>query len=391
MSTKKQDIVDSWEEIDDERLASTITILKNTTAAAAEVGKSDAKPIVTGIAARQNSLPQMLEEELRPKMVPQRMQILKRPQSSSGADGKNATDSKPKAQIKSLDQRKQEYAQARLRILGSAHDDEEAETKKTTPAANGYRINNVNNVNNNNTSGNSSSNSSTASGSGGTGIAGNVGNGEAMPGNGANNNANNMYRFHPPYRQQAPIGTFPPTLQNGPPRGQGAGMFYPTTPVHQQHHHHHPLPMHSALQMQHHTFPHMAHHHHPQQQQQQQQQQQHNSIPYQHQQHFAGQHLNHQTGGHMFMGGRNGSSIPTGSTTGYYATKGYGDGNGPMPPLLGHAPPGALVTHQIPYNGIATGGGGAFGQANSHSTPANQHVLRLPAGPDGSQGFNMRR
>uniref|UniRef100_A0A182TI98 SUZ RNA-binding domain-containing n=1 Tax=Anopheles melas TaxID=34690 RepID=A0A182TI98_9DIPT len=289
MSSKKEEIADSWEEIDEERLANAITILKNSTSPGTEQTDS-AKPssASSGNAARQNSLPQMLEEELRPKMVVRPMQILKRPQSSGASEGKSPADSKPKTQIKSLDQRRQEYAEARLRILGSAHDDEEAETKKNTPATNGYRVNNVNN--NNSSSGNGSSNTS---GSVGPGAGG--GGGEVMAGNGANNNASNVYRYHSPYRQQAPIGTFPPAMQNGPP-GRAAQA---------------------------------------------------------------------------------------------------GPGGGPMSsPLLGHAPPGVIPNHTMPYSG---GAGGVFTQANSHGSAggsnvvSNQHVLRLPAGPDGSQGFNMRR
>lgn len=73
----------------------------------------------------------MLEEELRPRMILQRpqMQILRRPQSKAQEE-KAAADQKPKTQIKSLDQRKQEYAEARLRILGSAHDEEEQQQKQ---------------------------------------------------------------------------------------------------------------------------------------------------------------------------------------------------------------------------------------------------------------------
>ena len=110
------------------QLANAITILKNSTSPGTEQTDSAKPPSApSGNAARQNSLPQMLEEELRPKMVVRPMQILKRPQSSGGSEGKSPADSKPKTQIKSLDQRRQEYAEARLRILGSAHDDEEAE------------------------------------------------------------------------------------------------------------------------------------------------------------------------------------------------------------------------------------------------------------------------
>uniref|UniRef100_A0A4Y0BLJ6 SUZ RNA-binding domain-containing n=1 Tax=Anopheles funestus TaxID=62324 RepID=A0A4Y0BLJ6_ANOFN len=386
MSTKKQEIADSWEDIDEEQLANTITILKNCTSIDGDKADSTKATATSGNTARQNSLPQMLEEELRPKMVARPMQILKRPQTSGGSEGKSgAADSKPKTQIKSLDQRRQEYAEARLRILGSAHDDEEAETKKTTPTTNGYRVNNVNN--NVGNSANVSSNASSASGSVGSGVGGG-GVVDGMAGNSANNNSNHVYRFHPPYRQQAPIGTFPPGMQNGPPgRAQGAPVvYYPTTPNH--HHPHHPMHSTHPLHHSHHTFspkPHHQQHIHPQQPHQHQQQPP-SSHPYQQQ--FA-QHLNHQQppvgrDGMWYVGIRNGF--------------GYGEGIGP---LLAHAPPGAIPNHTIPYNGGGGGGGGGggttFGKANGQGSSGgsnivtNQHVLRLPAGPDGSQGFNMRR
>uniref|UniRef100_A0A182P4C3 SUZ RNA-binding domain-containing n=1 Tax=Anopheles epiroticus TaxID=199890 RepID=A0A182P4C3_9DIPT len=396
MSTKKEEIADSWEEIDEERLANAITILKNSTSPGAEQTADGAKPSSAraGNTARQNTLPQMLEEELRPKMVARPMQILKRPQTSGSSEGKGAADNKPKTQIKSLDQRRQEYAEARLRILGSAHDDEEAETKKTAPTTNGYRANNVNN--NNGSSGNGSSNATASGNAGGSG-----GGVDGMAGNSANNNA---YRYHPPYRQQAPIGTFPPTMQSGPtgqrgPGGQGAAGLYYSTPNHHHHPHHPHHPMHGAHPMHHSAFPPMAHHHQHHHQQQQQQQQQLSSHPYQHQQHFA-PHLNHpaaggRDGGWYVGGGRNGGNpVVPGAAPGYFAgSKGYGEGGGPMSsPLLGHAPPGAVPNHAMPY-----GGGGAFAQTNTHGNAggsnivSNQHVLRLPAGPDGSHGFNMRR
>lgn len=55
--------------------------------------------------------------------------ILRRPQASStngtSSDGNGQTGQKPKTQIKSLMQRQQEYAEARMRILGSMPDEEE--------------------------------------------------------------------------------------------------------------------------------------------------------------------------------------------------------------------------------------------------------------------------
>lgn len=54
--------------------------------------------------------------------------ILRRPQaSSSNGTGENGNGNKPKTQIKSLHQRQQEYAEARMRILGSMPDDDSEE------------------------------------------------------------------------------------------------------------------------------------------------------------------------------------------------------------------------------------------------------------------------
>ncbi|XP_053695719.1 ell-associated factor Eaf [Sabethes cyaneus] len=150
MSIKGQDTVDSWEEIDEDRLASRLNKLSSEDSV--QAGATSRNVGAGGCAkpgSSTNSLSGILDEELRPRMILQRpqMQILKRPQSN--VQEENATsDSKPKAQIKSLDQRKQEYAKARLRILGSAHDEEEQQQKqlvevpKKSTNTNGYRINN---------------------------------------------------------------------------------------------------------------------------------------------------------------------------------------------------------------------------------------------------------
>ncbi|XP_058058797.1 protein pygopus [Anopheles bellator] len=375
MSSKKPTVVDSWEEIDEDRLPGSISILKNT-----DNNSPPQKVVQSGgsnTTARQSTLPEMLEEELKPKMVARPMQILRRPQSDAG-DGKSSAESKPKAQVKSLDQRQKEYAEARLRILGSAHDDgEETETKKTNPPANGYR---TNASNNNTTSNSSSSSSGNVTKSGGCSTSG----ASLVPGGSANNNGAN-YRFHaPPYRQQQPasLGAF--QASGVPPTAGGAMFFAPSPPLPLPHTPNHPAMhgAHPALHLPHHSFPHAPPH--PYQQQQQHQQQQ----------HFA-QHLNSPQPPHMFVG----ASGRGGSSTGYYS-KGaaYGEVNGaPMMSLLGHAPPGHHGAG--PYvGGAAYGVGSPNGpvggvKAGSSGPPngGNQHLLRLPAGPDGSQGFNMRR
>ncbi|XP_055542435.1 SUZ domain-containing protein 1 [Wyeomyia smithii] len=158
MSSKGQDTVDSWEEIDEDRLASRLSKLSSDdTVRSGELLTPNVASGNGKAGSSANSLSGMLDEELRPRMILQRpqMQILKRPQSI--VQEENVTiDSKPKTNIKSLDQRKQEYAKARLRILGSAHDEEEQQqkqpvelSKKSNTNVNGLRINNNSSGNSN--------------------------------------------------------------------------------------------------------------------------------------------------------------------------------------------------------------------------------------------------
>lgn len=268
--SKGQDLVDdSWEEIDEDRLAARLSKLANEEEATKPSSSSEGGSS-GGRAPPANSLPAMLEEELRPRMILQRpqMQILRRPQSQAQEDEKAATESKPKAQIKSLDQRKQEYAEARLRILGSAHDEEEQQQakpieqapKKGSPNTNGYRINN-------NNSGGSSSSSSSSS-------------------NSTNNNGGNIRLDRPPnsFRPPPPgnyhmpqlpaphpggsfYGPHPSGRNQLPPEGPASinHHYYPQQQpqvgphvpggYHFQHHQQHQHPQHHHLHQKHHIPP----------------------------------------------------------------------------------------------------------------------------------------
>jgi hypothetical protein len=62
-----------------------------------------------------NFRPRILQ---RPKAQQNQIKILKRPESGSSSSNHQKTNSKP--QIKTLEQREKEYAEARLRILGSS-------------------------------------------------------------------------------------------------------------------------------------------------------------------------------------------------------------------------------------------------------------------------------
>lgn len=300
MSSKgQQDLVDSWEEIDEERLTDRLSKLSNQDSNLPSGSDGSSQ---SGGGTSSSSLTAMLEEELRPRMILQRpqMQILRRPQSQAQEE-KTAAEFKPKTQIKSLDQRKQAYAEARLRILGSAHDEEEQQQKqieqapkKGSPNTNGYRINN------NNTT---------------------------------NNNGGNIRPDRPQNSFRPPPGNF--HMQQHPSQHPGPGPFYPSHPSGRNH-----LPTEVTASINHHYY------------QQQQQQQAGPHVPggyhFQHHQHHP-QHL-HQKQISPY-------GMPPQTSTGYH----HGLG-GPMP---------------------------AYSGPLGHNS--NNNVLRMPAGPDGSHGFTIRR
>lgn len=69
----------------------------------------------------------MNDDDYRPQYGPSEptVKILKRPTHSHGS--KSSMDAKPKAPMKTLQQREHEYAQARLRIMGSAKSSDDTE------------------------------------------------------------------------------------------------------------------------------------------------------------------------------------------------------------------------------------------------------------------------
>ncbi|XP_063701247.1 SUZ domain-containing protein 1 [Culicoides brevitarsis] len=103
----KSEVLESWEEIDEVQLDSTVERLKEETMKSRIEEERLAAAAVTTIQ--------------KPVM------ILRRPQSSTtnGGTDNGAGANKPKTQIKSLMQRQQEYAEARMRILGSMPDEED--------------------------------------------------------------------------------------------------------------------------------------------------------------------------------------------------------------------------------------------------------------------------
>lgn len=303
MSSKgqQQDLVDSWEEIDEERLSDGLSKLSNRDS---NLPSGSDESSQSGGGTSNSTLTAMLDEELRPRMILQRpqMQILRRPQSQTQEE-KAAAEVKPKTQIKSLDQRKQAYAEARLRILGSAHDEEEQQQKQIEQApkkgspntTNGYRINN-----NNSTS---------------------------------NNTGGNIRLDRPPNSFRPPLGTF--HMQQHPSQHPGPSPFYPPHPSGRNH-----LPPEATSSINHHYY-------------QQQQQQGGPHIP-------GGYHFqHHQQHPHQKQQQLSPYGMSLQSSTGYHH---HGLG-GPMPAYSG-----------------------PLGGHNS-----NNNVLRMPAGPDGSHGFTIRR
>nr|XP_019543677.2 GATA zinc finger domain-containing protein 10 [Aedes albopictus] len=346
---QQQDLVDdSWEEIDEDRLAARLSLSKlsnddGTTqptgggGGESSEGGSSRSGGSRGLLPVSTSLSAALEEELRPRMIlqrPQQMQILRRPQSlQAQQDGseKAAAESKPKAQIKSLDQRKQAYAEARLRILGSAHDEEEQQQtkqieqapKKGSPNTNGYRINS----NNSNIISSSTSSSS----------------------NSTNNNGGNV-RLDRPHMSFRPS---PLSYHHMPQLPPGHSFYGPVSSSGR-------IPLEPS-----------NHHFYPGQQQQQQQQQQvvgpHVPGGYHFQHHQQPPHHLHQK---PMPGPPYGMPLAQSSSTGFHQHHGMGSIS--------------------VYGGGGGGGNGGIG-AFGHHHNSNNNVLRTPAGPDGSHGFAMRR
>lgn len=88
----------------------------------------------------------MIDNEFKPKLLQRdkpSVTILKRP--TSGANSNSSENSKPKPPIKTLQQREQEYAEARLRILGSAQspDDHEVDNSDSIDDID-YSLDNIN-------------------------------------------------------------------------------------------------------------------------------------------------------------------------------------------------------------------------------------------------------
>ncbi|XP_059620600.1 SUZ domain-containing protein 1 [Phlebotomus argentipes] len=112
MSRKQEDVLDSWEEIDEAQLTAKINKMR-------EHSSKDKNSRKMTILAVEDD-PRSHFGQFGPSEPT--LKILKRPQDGGGTAG---GDVKPKAPVKSLQQREQEYAEARLRILGCAKSPED--------------------------------------------------------------------------------------------------------------------------------------------------------------------------------------------------------------------------------------------------------------------------
>uniref|UniRef100_A0A336LQ29 CSON000337 protein n=1 Tax=Culicoides sonorensis TaxID=179676 RepID=A0A336LQ29_CULSO len=110
--SSKSDILESWEEIDEVQLDSTVNRLKEETMKS----RIEEERLASGP-------PSTAVQILQKPVV-----ILKRPTNNQNGSENGVTsngNARPKTQIKSLHQRQQEYAEARMRILGSMPDDDD--------------------------------------------------------------------------------------------------------------------------------------------------------------------------------------------------------------------------------------------------------------------------
>ncbi|GAB0087894.1 SUZ domain-containing protein [Sergentomyia squamirostris] len=119
MSKKQDDVLDSWEEIDETQLTAKINKMREHSSRTSSGKKSAILSAEDDPRSHFNSY------------GPQEptMKILKRPQDSEGRPG---SDNRPKAPVKTLQQREQEYAEARMRIMGSAKSPEDEQISNNT-------------------------------------------------------------------------------------------------------------------------------------------------------------------------------------------------------------------------------------------------------------------
>lgn len=143
MTTKNENVVvvDDWECIDDSELNTKVSqIKKNATNSQtnSNAGNECSRAFSTMLLSDDDDC-------LRTNYVPPEptVKILKRPTNDKN-NQQMLSDQKPKAPIKTLQQREQEYAEARLRILGSAKSEEDEEANLSVSEKNGMLNANTN-------------------------------------------------------------------------------------------------------------------------------------------------------------------------------------------------------------------------------------------------------
>lgn len=121
---KDDDICDDWEQLDQQQIKKSLQSIKITQANDNEEKniKGIAKPNISTAAFPSNN----------PMTSNNPIKILRRPPSDKNLkemSGQNQSQAQP---IKTFEQREQEYAQARLRILGSAHPEQDTSSANTS-------------------------------------------------------------------------------------------------------------------------------------------------------------------------------------------------------------------------------------------------------------------
>jgi hypothetical protein len=144
-NAKETDICDDWEQLDQKQIEKSLQSIKLVN----NVHDDEEKKFKNGATNKNVNLNVPVFSNV--QLPQQPIKILQRPASSKTLNELTNQSQNPNNQsqpIKTFEQREQEYAQARLRILGSAHPEEETSSSSSnTPQAN-----TANNTTNNKTS-----------------------------------------------------------------------------------------------------------------------------------------------------------------------------------------------------------------------------------------------
>lgn len=133
------DVLDNWEEIDEAGLDSKLNQINKIRHEPSTQNQEKLQNMSNLTMSFQNSIPMMMVmQQTENEYSSSSVKILRRPVQQNSVSSRNKGE-RPKQPIKTLQQREQEYAEARLRILGSAknpEDDLETSTKNTVDVLN---------------------------------------------------------------------------------------------------------------------------------------------------------------------------------------------------------------------------------------------------------------